>query len=115
MLAEPEFFKTKAYDNLNVTWVGISESPYYTVAIDSIEAETKPQGHLKKLPNPKSRNQDLFGTPKLIGRGGPFSIIRYQIPSNETGLFEYALYFSIHVDSTNISRDFKIDPKLKVR
>ena len=106
-----KYFRSKVWKGHHVTWVGVSESPEYTVAIDAIEM-TSPNN---KDPDKNSkRYANFFDTQIIPGRGGKHSIVRAKIRSDLEYLrYYYTIKYSIHKEEGNDNKPYQIDPKLK--
>lgn len=99
-----EDFKSYVFINNNVKWVGVSRDPGYTVAIDSIDYESK------------SNDVNFFDSSIIYGSGGRSGNASANVkndPNLANNLEIYNINFSVY-DSGNSSKPFSIDPKLAI-
>ncbi|MFV8337665.1 hypothetical protein ACNQGL_00180 [Flavobacterium sp. LB3P21] len=99
-----EDFKSYVFINNNVKWVGVSRDSGYSVAIDSIDYESK------------SNDVNFFDNATIYGSGGRSGNASANVkndPSLLGTLDIYNINFSVY-DSGNSSKTFSIDPKLAI-
>ena len=99
-----EDFKSYVFINNNVKWVGLSRDSGYSVAIDSIDYESK------------SNDVNFFDSPTIYGSGGRSGNASANVkndPNLVNQLDIYNINFSVY-DSGNLFKTFSIDPKLAI-
>lgn len=99
-----EDFKSYVFINNNVRWVGVSRDSGYSVAIDSIDYESK------------SNDVNFFDNPTIYGSGGRSGNASANVkndPNLVNQLDIYNINFSVY-DSGNLFKTFSIDPKLAI-
>ena len=100
---DPPDFESKVDAGSMIEWSAVAKDPFTfdLVSIDSIVLEDKPG------------SVDLFGVPKLIGRGGV--ITASVLANNESNKEEvYTLNFTVIRNEDGSNQSFKIDPRLKM-
>jgi hypothetical protein len=99
-----EDFKSYVFINNNVKWVGVSRDSGYSVAIDSIDYESK------------SNDVNFFDNATIYGSGGRSGNASANVkndPNLVNQLDIYNINFSVY-DSGNLFKTFSIDPKLAI-
>ena len=99
-----EDFKSYVFINNNVRWVGVSRDSGYSVAIDSIDYESK------------SNDVNFFDNATIYGSGGRSGNASANVkndPNLVNQLDIYNINFSVY-DSGNLFKTFSIDPKLAI-
>lgn len=99
-----EEFKSFVFINNNVKWVGVSGDSGYSVAIDSIDYESK------------STDVNFFDRTIINGSGGRSGNASANVkndPNLVNHLDIYNINFSVY-NSGNSSKAFSIDPKLAI-
>jgi hypothetical protein len=99
-----EDFKSYVFINNNVRWVGVSRDSGYSVAIDSIDYESK------------SNDVNFFDRPTIYGSGGRSGNASANVkndPNLVNHLDIYNINFSVY-NSGNLFKTFSIDPKLAI-
>jgi hypothetical protein len=99
-----EDFKSYVFINNNVRWVGVSKDSGYSVAIDSIDYESK------------SNDVNFFDKTIINGSGGRSGNASANV-KNDPNLINqldiYSINFSVY-SSGNSFKSFSIDPKLAI-
>lgn len=99
-----EDFKSFVFINNNVKWVGVSRDSGYSVAIDSIDYESK------------SNDVNFFDTPIISGTGGRSGNASANVKNDPNLINQLDIYninFRVY-NSGNSSKAFSIDPKLAI-
>lgn len=99
-----EDFKSYVFINNNVRWVGVSRDAGYSVAIDSIDYESK------------SNDVNFFDSGTINGSGGRSGNASANVkndPNLVNHLDIYNINFSVY-NSGNSFKTFSIDPKLAI-
>ncbi|MFV8323497.1 hypothetical protein [Flavobacterium sp. LS2R12] len=99
-----EDFKSYVFINNNVKWVGVSRDSGYSVAIDSIDYESK------------SNDVNFFDNATIYGSGGRSGNASANVKNDPNLINQLDIYninFSVY-DSGNLFKTFSIDPKLAI-
>ncbi|MGZ9733772.1 hypothetical protein [Flavobacterium sp. GNP002] len=99
-----EDFKSYVFINNNVKWVGVSRDSGYSVAIDSIDYESK------------SNDVNFFDNATIYGSGGRSGNASAKVKNDPNLINQLDIYninFSVY-DSGNLFKTFSIDPKLAI-
>ncbi|MFV8367164.1 hypothetical protein [Flavobacterium sp. XS1P27] len=99
-----EDFKSYVFINNNVKWVGVSRDSGYSVAIDSIDYESK------------SNDVNFFDNTTIYGSGGRSGNASANVKNDPNLINQLDIYninFSVY-DSGNLFKTFSIDPKLAI-
>ena len=99
-----EDFKSYVFINNNVKWVGVSRDSGYSVAIDSIDYESK------------SNDVNFFHNATIYGSGGRSGNASANVKNDPNLINQLDIYninFSVY-DSGNLFKTFSIDHKLAI-
>lgn len=99
-----EEFKSYVFINNNVKWVGVSRDSGYSVAIDSIDYESK------------SNDVNFFDNATIYGSGGRSGNASANVKNDPNLINQLDIYninFSVY-NSGNSFKSFSVDPKLAI-